>query len=472
MNAVTPCEFPESLQWLNAPAQSLADARGRVVLIAVVCAGSGWSQNLIDDVRRVQARHPEHVRAFVVHCPKFDAERDPRVLGKWINRLGIGLPVASDLEFALWQQFDLQAWPSLVVLDIDGSVHEVVIGDGRGEPIEACVSELLNQHDDLLLIGEAPIFSRSEPPLPLRFPTGLAVTAEHLYVVDSGHHRVLECTFAGRIMRQFGSGNADLLDGRSGEAALRRPMAVVVLREALYVIDSGNHALRKISLHDGDIETVLGTGRPGASSGGSCRDGERHALDLPLGLCAQNQCLYIANSAANQVLVLDLGARELSVLAGSGELGRYDAKGTAAILAQPAGIAVLGQKVFFTDAGVSSIRSIQIENHAVTTLFGADLYDFGDVDGGRDSARLQYPTAIASDAEHGLLWIVDTYNNALRRLPVGSAELTRLPVSVRLHQPMGIAVGAGSLWLANTDAHEVLRIDPQTGEAVHVPIGE
>ncbi|PKM12522.1 MAG: hypothetical protein CVV15_03685 [Gammaproteobacteria bacterium HGW-Gammaproteobacteria-5] len=472
MNIPTIAEFPESLQWLNAPVQSLADARGRVAVVAVVSASSAWSQNLIDELRRVQARHPEQVRAFVVHCPKFDAERDPRMLGKWINRLGIGLPVASDPEFALWQQLDLQAWPSLVVFDIDGSLHEVMIGDTRGEQIEACVSELLDYHDGLLVIGEAPVFVRQEPRLPLRFPAGLAVTAEHIYVVDSGNHRVLECTHEGRIMRQFGSGNADMLDGRSGEAAMRRPMGIALLREALYITDTGNHALRKISLHDGDIETLLGTGRPGATDGGSYRDGERYALDQPLGICAQNQCLYIANSGTNQVLALDMGERELLMLAGSGALGRYDAKAAAAILAQPAGIGILGQKLYFTDAGVSSIRSIQLENRAVTTLFGAGLYEFGDVDGTRDCARLQYPTALATDAEHGRLWIADTYNNALRRLPIGAQELTRLPVSLRLHQPMGLAVAAGSLWLANTNAHEVLRIDPETGEAVHVPIGE
>src|SRR3546814_12829975 len=76
------------------------------------------------------------------------------MLGKWINRLGIGLPVASDPGFALWQQFDLQAWPSVVVLDIDGSVDEVVIGDSRSGQIEACIGELLDRHDGLLVSGE------------------------------------------------------------------------------------------------------------------------------------------------------------------------------------------------------------------------------------------------------------------------------------------------------------------------------
>lgn len=472
MNTTPIAEFPDSLQWLNAPPQSLTGARGRVALIAVVNASSAWSDNLIDEVRRVQARHPEQVRAFVVHCPKFDAERDPRMLGKWINRLGIGLPVASDPGFALWQQLDLQVWPSVVVLDIDGSVDEVVVGDSRNGQIEACIGDLLDRHDGLLISGEAPAFSRPEPPLPLCFPAGLAVTQEHIYVVDSGNHRVLECTHEGRIMRQFGSGNADFLDGRSGEAAMRRPMGIALLREALYVTDTGNHALRKISVHDGDFETVLGTGRSGASAGGSCRDGERHMLDQPLGICARNQCLYIANSGANQVLALDLGERELSVLAGSGALGGHDGKAQTAILAHPAGVGILGQKLFFSDAGSSAIRSIQLENRAVATLFGAGLYAFGNADGDRDSARLQYPTAVACEPEHGRVWIADTYNNGVRCLGAGAQELSRLNVSVRLHQPMGLAVAAGSLWLANTNAHEVLRIDPETGEAVHVPIGE
>src|SRR3546814_4560951 len=121
------------------------------------------------------------------------------MLGKWINRLGIGLPVASDPGFALWQQFDLQAWPSVVVLDIDGSVDEVVIGDSRSGLIEACIGELLDRHDGLLVSGEAPGFSRPEPPLPLCFPAGLAVTHEHIYVVDRSEEHTSELQSLMRI---------------------------------------------------------------------------------------------------------------------------------------------------------------------------------------------------------------------------------------------------------------------------------
>ena len=41
-----------------------------------------------------------------------------------------------------------------------------------------------------------------------------------------------------------------------------------------------------------------------------------------------------------------------------------------------------------------------------------------------------------------------------------------------LHGPAGLAVGAGAVWIADTDAHAVLRVDPKTGAVQHVPIGE
>ena len=41
-----------------------------------------------------------------------------------------------------------------------------------------------------------------------------------------------------------------------------------------------------------------------------------------------------------------------------------------------------------------------------------------------------------------------------------------------LHGPSGLAVGAGAVWIADTDAHAVLRVDPKTGAVQHVPIGE
>ena len=41
-----------------------------------------------------------------------------------------------------------------------------------------------------------------------------------------------------------------------------------------------------------------------------------------------------------------------------------------------------------------------------------------------------------------------------------------------LDQPAALAAGAGSLWIANTGAHEVLRFDLASGKLGRLPIGE
>lgn len=474
MNESVGIEFPPGLVWVNAPEQSLHALRGRIALVAVVTPGSAWCLNLIDVVRRLQARYPEQLRAFIVVCPKFDCERDPRVLGKWINQHGIGLPVALDADFAFWKAHDIQSWPTTLLLDIDGSRHEAIVGDPRSDVIDASVAELLERHEGLWVAGEARAFVRAEPPLPLSFPLGLAWNGRHLYVADCGNNQVLECTPEGRVMRRFGSGNADFLDGHAGQAAFRRPTAVVALRDALYVTDAGNHALRRISLHDGDIDTVLGTGKPGSTTGGTLLAEARFPLDRPLGLAFAgfNQTLYIANAGTNQVLALDLGQRRLHVLAGSGGFGAVDGRATAAVFAHPVGLAVLGQSLLVTDQGASAVRRITLGSSEVSTLIGGEAYRFGDVDGDFAQALLQAPTALACDGEHDLLWLLDSGNDVLKRVRIGARVVERVPLALRLRRPQGLALGDGVLWLANTDAHEVLRIDLETGAATHVPIGE
>ena len=39
-------------------------------------------------------------------------------------------------------------------------------------------------------------------------------------------------------------------------------------------------------------------------------------------------------------------------------------------------------------------------------------------------------------------------------------------------EPQALAAGAGSLWIANSGAHEVLRLDLASGKLTRLPIGE
>src|SRR5690606_26051865 len=133
-------------------------------------------------------------------------------------------------------------------------------------------------HDD---DSRAFVETSAEPRLPLLFPGGLAATEDRLYVADSGHHRILECNHAGRVLRQFGMGTADFIDGDLEQSAFRRPHGLALVRDVLYVADTGNHALRRIMLRSGRVDTICGNGRAGEPVEGIVSSARDIALNQP-----------------------------------------------------------------------------------------------------------------------------------------------------------------------------------------------
>jgi hypothetical protein len=115
---------------------------------------------------------------------------------------------------------------------------------------------------------------------------------------------------------------------------------------------------------------------------------------------------------------------------------------------------------------------VQLGSGKVQTLVGAGLYEFGNTNGALRVARLQFPMAIALDPRTPQLWIADTYNSALKLLNPVSREVKTHDLIYRLHQPAALAVNRSSLWLANTDAHEVLRMDFDGSTPRRLAIGE
>lgn len=467
-------EFPGSIDWLNAaPPPRPVSQRGWLTALAFVNAGSTWSMQKLHDLQALCARHPQRLRAFGVHVPRFDHERDPRRVLKCLHRHGITLPVAHDADWVAWQQFGIDAWPTVLLIDGEGRIQATLASDGPVADLDARIqafeSEFLPDFDD----DAAPVvFRQREPELPLRFPVGLVVTAQHLYVADSGHHRILECSHNGRILRQFGHGDAGFVDGPADDAAFCRPHGICLLRDVLYVADTGNHAVRRVNLRSGEVDTLCGNGRVGRPTEGDVADPRAVALDGPRALAGVNDQLYIALSGDNRIWGYDLGRARLACLAGSGELAVRDGNGADAAFAQPVGLAAVQQTIYVCDAAGSAIRSLQLRDNATQTLVGQGPWQFGEADGARSGAQLQSPQAIALDPDAPLLWIADTGNAHLRSLRLGGGELTTHHLPQRLHGPAGLAVGEGAVWIADTDAHAVLRLDPRTGELQQLPIGE
>jgi hypothetical protein len=468
-------EFPNDLQWLNlAEPLRMAQLRGRITAIAFVNAGSAWCQQRLSDLAILRRRHPDQLQVVAVHVPRFDHERDARRVLKRLHRQSHDYPIAHDADWVLWQHYGIEAWPTVVLLDGQGRIREKIVGDAQLRDLDTQVAKLRGEWTPQASNQEPIELRRNrEPDLPLRFPIGLAVSPQYLYVADSGHHRILECDFNGRIRRQFGSGGSGFIDGPMELAAFHNPMGIALQRDTLYIADSGNHAVRRIKLGNGDVDTLCGAGRPGQPVPGEVVDPRAIALDQPRAVAVTpNNTLCIATAGDSRIWSYDLTERALKLLAGSGALELSDGEGEAAAFVAPTSLAVVQQILYVCDESASAVRSVQLRTRQVTTLLGQGAWNFGNLDGSRSDGLLQQPQAIALDGNTAVLWIADSGNDRLRTLRLGGGELTTINLPQPLHAPAGLAVSAGVVWIADTDAHAVLRYDTVEGTLRQIPIGE
>lgn len=468
-------EFPADLEWLNlARPLRMEQLRGRITALVFVNAGSAWCQQRLIDLATLRKRYSDQLHVVAVHVPRFDHERDPRRALKRLHRMTLDFPIAHDPDWVLWQHYGVDAWPTVILLDGQCRVRERIVGDTPVRELDARIGKLRSEEVPQSLNVEPIELRRNrEPDLPLRFPMGIAANQQYLYVVDSGHHRVLECAFNGRIHRQFGSGGPGFIDGPMELAAFQNPQGLCVQRDALYIADTGNHAVRRIKLNTGDVDTLCGAGRPGSPNEGVIHDPRSVALDQPRGIAiSPSNVICIATTGDNKLWAYDLGERSLKLLAGSGALDLVDGEGAAAAFAGPSALAIVQQILYVCDEAGSAIRSVHLRTRQVTTLVGQGAWRFGNIEGSRSDALLQQPQAVALDGSSPVLWVADSGNDQLRTLRLGGGELGTISLPQRLHAPAGLAVVNGIVWIADTDAHAVLRFDPVEGSLRQIPIGE
>ena len=466
-------EFPADLSWVNVSTNPrVADMRGRVAVLwfwsydAVNC----W--NVIPDLRFLEDKYHDGISVFGVHCPKYPQQRGDEPLLRAINRLQLRHAVANDAAFRVWQAYGIEAWPSIALIDAEGRLAAVFAGEGRREEIDAYIARLLDEAalHDLRVYEPTPPALRPEPRHALAFPGKVFADDRFLYVADSGHHRVLECQHDGRVLRRFGSGNVGYSDGAMAQACFRNPQGLARWAEYLYVADAGNHAVRRIDLASGDVETVIGTGRAGRSRPDG-DEAERTPMNTPLDVAVLGDDLFVAVAGQNQIWRMDLAVHSLSVHSGSGELGLVDGAAGEACLAQPSAIAVLGRQLAVADAAASAVRWVDADDGHVETAVGSGLYTFGDATGVRADVRLQNPLALAADPR-GTLYIADSYNNSIKLMNRKTGDVRPLRLQYRLHEPQGLCLHRNMLWIANTNLHEIACIDLSSGQLRRVQVGE
>ncbi len=468
-------ELPDNLEWFNTEEPlTLASQRGKVVLLDFWTYCCINCMHVLPDLRYLENKYPDTLTVIGIHSPKFENERVGEQLQKAINRHHIRHPVANDTRFQLWRAYGIKAWPSLIFIDPEGYVVGILRGEGRRQQIDELISKHLDAAEQKGVLAPSPMPSvpRSEPDTTLSFPGKVLATRKSLYIADSGRNRILETYHDGRIRRIFGSGTAGMLDGNETAAMFNNPQGMTLAGDFLYVADTDNHAIRRIHLKSGDVMTLAGDGKQGRYVADSFKEPLDAQLNSPWDLTYHESDLYIAMAGQHQIWRMNLNHLAIERCAGSGREDIVDGPAQSACFAQPSGITALDNTLYVADAETSSIRALQISQSTVSTLVGKGLFDFGDRDGVGREARLQHPLGIAVDPERNALWVADTFNSKIKRIDLQTSEVSKFKFGLQLDEPGGLSLFRDKLFIANTNAHQIVMLDLSSRMAQVVDVRE
>jgi cytochrome c biogenesis protein CcdA/thiol-disulfide isomerase/thioredoxin len=140
-------DFTGIVAWLNTPGNrplSLAQLRGKVVLVDF------WTYSCINCQRSLP-----HVEAWYnaykddgfvvvgVHTPEFAFEHVVSNVRSAVHSLGVDYPVAIDSNYATWDAYNNEGWPTDYLIDPTGHVRVYDSGEGGYSTMETDIRELL-----------------------------------------------------------------------------------------------------------------------------------------------------------------------------------------------------------------------------------------------------------------------------------------------------------------------------------------
>ncbi len=258
-------------------------------------------------------------------------------------------------------------------------------------------------------------------------PIAIAVDgAGNLYFCDSGNVRIRKVTAATGVMSTIAGNGVTGFSGDGSaatEARLDTPQGIAVDMDGnVYIADARNNRIRKVNASDGKISTIAGVGTVGSSG----NDGPATAAQLnqPLDVATDKDGnVIICDSVNNQIRKVTIADGKITLVAGTGSIGFSGDGGpaTAARLNMPVG-AVLDSagNLYFSDRSNQRIRLIVAGTNVITTIAGngeSPASTLGNVGDGLSAlgAALNFPTGLAIDPA-GNVYIGDRDNRRVRKL--------------------------------------------------------
>jgi sugar lactone lactonase YvrE len=291
-------------------------------------------------------------------------------------------------------------------------------------------------------------------------PYGITTDGTNLYVTDSNNHRIRKIVIDnGTVTTLAGQSDNGSTDATGTSASFYKPREITTDGTNLYVVDFGNHRIRKIVISTGVVTTLAGS-----SQGSTDGTGTSASFDGPYGITTDGTNLYVAESGEHKIRKIVISTGVVTTLAGSSQGNVNTAPGTSARFYRPQGITTDGTNLYVSDYSNHRIRKIVIDNGTVTTLAGSSS---GSTDATGTSASFKKPRGITTDGTN--LYVVGD-NHRIRKIVIDNGTVTTLAgsssgftdatgTSARFNNPNGITTDGTNLYVTDWDNHRIRKIE-------------
>ncbi len=295
----------------------------------------------------------------------------------------------------------------------------------------------------------------------LDFPAGLATDGSVIYVANSRNNTVdkIDLTshgialLAGQLFKQGSN------DGTGAAAMFSSPSGVALAGGNLYVVDTNNSILRKIT-PSGTVTTVAGSPNlPGTDDG---RGAAAH-FNLPTQIAVDpnGSRLFVTDSGSSTIRMITVPDMIVKTIAGqAGTDGKVDGPASKSQFNRPRGVATDGKFLFISDTGNDCIRKIDLSSMTTTTLAGTG--EEGSKDGAGNEAQFNNPGAMATDGTS--VYLLDADNHAIRKIDANTGEVKTI-TQVNGHIGSGCTLSRDGhiLYFSDTTENAVQQADVTNG---------
>ncbi|MCL1881166.1 MAG: hypothetical protein FWF76_03220 [Oscillospiraceae bacterium] len=253
-----------------------------------------------------------------------------------------------------------------------------------------------------------------------------------LYVSDAGNNAIrLISILDETVLTVAGGMGAGFADGREGEAMFNNPQALVACRRTIgtiYVADTMNHIIRKIDA-DGNVTTIAGIPEQSGFADGA--SGEAMFFE-PQGLflSADGNSLYVADTANHAIRRVTISSGAVTTIAGMPSITGTNAEYTDGDFVDgeiietrfnfPRAVEVVDNNIFVADTMNHAIRVIS--NGETRTILGNGTPE--QFYASAENLRLAKPSAIAVvRGGVDVLFISDTLNNSVISVPLNESVM-------------------------------------------------